>query len=386
MTSNRIRVLYFINGLGTGGAERSLADLLGPLESRGIGITVACLYERAEGVERQITRSIDVRLLRGRPWQRYRDARGIIRDITPHVIHTTIFESDLLGRFSAIGTDLPVVTSIVNTSYSREAAKARDIPSWKLQGARLIDGFSARHLNAGFHAITHAAKIEAVRSLNIDPSSITVIPRGRDPARLGVRSGERRESTRRSLGLGRRQPLLLSVGRREHQKGQVRAVEALARIRSQLKEAVLLIAGRHGAASDELVRLVDHLGVNEAVKFLGHRDDVPDLMAAADVLVFPSRYEGLGGAVIEAMALQLPVVASDIPVLREVAEDAALFAPVGSADIFAGHILSVLRDEELANRMRATGAARFSATYRIDTVADQMADFYVRTASARNSF
>ncbi len=77
MTSNRIRVLYFINGLGTGGAERSLADLLRPLASRGIDLTMACLYERSEGVQGQITPSFDVRLLRERLWQRYRDARRL---------------------------------------------------------------------------------------------------------------------------------------------------------------------------------------------------------------------------------------------------------------------------------------------------------------------
>lgn len=384
MTSNRIRVLYFINGLGTGGAERSLAELLRPLKGRGIDVTMACLYERSEGVQGQVTPSFDVRLLRERLWQRYRDARRLIGDVSPHIIHTTIFESDLLGRLSAIGTDVPVVTSIVNTSYSRDAAKAQEnIPAWKLQGARLIDGFSARHLNIGFHAITDVAKDEAVRSLRIEESRIEVIPRGRDRAQLGAPSSERREQTRRSLGLAHRQPLLLSVGRREHQKGQVFAVQALAQLRSGFEDAILLIAGREGAASDELARLVDELELSEAVRFLGHRDDVPDLMVAADVLVFPSRYEGLGGTVIEAMALRLPVVASDIPVLREVARDAALFAPVGAPEILAAHVSVVLTDAELTMRMRTTGEARFVAAFQIDTVADQMADFYRRIVLGR---
>ncbi len=377
MTSNRVRVLYFINGLGTGGAERSLADLLRPLEIRGIDLTMACLYERSEGVQGQITPSFDVRLLREGPWHRYHDARRLIREVSPDVIHTTIFESDLLGRLSAIGTDIPVVTSIVNTSYSREAARARkNVSDWKLEATRLIDAFSARHLTTGFHAITNAAKDEAVRSLGIEEARIRVIPRGRDTVRLGAASPERREQTRRTLGLGQQQPLLLSVGRREHQKGQVSAVEALARVRTEFEDAVLLIAGREGAASGELARLVDNLGLSEAVRFLGHRDDVPDLMAAADVLVFPSRYEGLGGTVIEAMALQLPVIASDIPVLREVAGDAALFTPVGSPDILAARISAVFTDGGLANQMRAAGKARFAATFAIDEVADRMADFY----------
>ncbi len=275
-----------------------------------------------------------------------------------------------------------MVTSIVNTSYSREAARARrNVSGWKLEATRLIDAFSARHLNTGFHAITNAAKAEAVRSLGIEESRIEVIPRGRDTARLGAPSPERREQTRRSLGVGQEQPLLLSVGRREHQKGQVSAVEALAQLRSRLEDAILLIAGREGAASDELAQLVDELGLGQSVRFLGHRDDVPDLMAAADVLVFPSRYEGLGGTVIEAMALQLPVVASDIPVLREVAGDTALFAPVGSPDILAAQISAVLTDAGLAIQMRAAGKARFAAAFRIDAVAERMADFYRQIVS-----
>lgn len=382
MTSSRLRVLYFINGLGTGGAERSLADLLRPLRRRGIDVTMACLYERTEGVQRQVAPSFEVKVLRQGFWQWFRDARRLIRDVSPHVIHTTLFESDLLGRLSAIGTNIPVVTSIVNTSYSEAAARAgKNIPAWKLEAARLIDGFSARHLNAGFHAITNAAKIEAVRSLRVEESRIKVIPRGRDTARLGAPSPERRKQTRRSLGVGQQQPLLLSVGRREHQKGQVSAVEALAKLRSEFEEALLLVAGRDGAASAELAQLVDDLGLGQAVRFLGHRNDIPDLMAAADVLVFPSRYEGLGGTVIEAMALQLPVVASDIPVLREVAGDTALFAPVGSPDILAAQISAVLTDTELAIRLRTAGDARFAAAFGIDAIADQMADFYRQIVS-----
>lgn len=372
---DRIRVLYVINGLGTGGAERSLAELIEPMSDQGVDYTIACLYEREQGVAHQVETDV-VRIVGDQKLSAIRRIRHLIHEIEPDLIHTTVFESDILGRLASIGTGVPVVTSLVNTSYSLGEIEHPDVSRIKLEIARIIDSLTARYRNAGFHSLTHASKAANARALRLNPDSIVVIPRGRQQARIGRNDAERRATARSRLGLGRDQTVLLSVGRREHQKGQIHAIEAMPHIHQTHPEAILLIAGRDGSASSRLERRVRDLGLHDSVHFLGHREDVPDLMVASDVLVFPSLYEGLGGTLLEAMALGLPIVASDIEVIREVLGDAALFArPADSVDL-AKEVDTALNAPELCESMARVARERFDMSFRVEAVAHQMADWY----------
>ena len=113
-------------------------------------------------------------------------------------------------------------------------------------------------------------------------------------------------------------PVVLSVGRLDQQKGVDTTIDAFRRLLERIPDAMLLVAGRPGNASALVqAKARDY----PAIRLLGHRTDVPDLMCAADVLSFPSRWEGLGGTLVEAMALRLAIVASDIPPLVETIGD-----------------------------------------------------------------
>ena len=377
-----LSVLYVINGLGTGGAERSLAELLEPLRRRGVEITVACLYERDEGVEEEVRANHDVRFVGPGLAKSLRNLRRLLREERPDLIHTTIFEADIVGRLASFGMRIPLVTSIVNTSYLSTKSGHPDVSPSKLRIARAIDGLTARHLNTRFHALTSAVASAAVAALGISPERIEVIPRGRSLSRLGSSTPERRRRVRRDLRLTDDDIILLSVGRREHQKGQIHAISALRDLEESHPQAMLLIAGREGAASARLRQQAENLGVGRRVQFLGHREDLPDLMVAADILVFPSLYEGLGGSVIEAMALGLPVVASDIAALREVASDAALFVPLCSPQALAGAVARVVDDPDLAEGLRLAGQERFAGAFGLESVADRMAAFYRTTVDS----
>ncbi len=123
---------------------------------------------------------------------------------------------------------------------------------------------------------------------------------------------------RSDLGISEETPVLLAVGRQERQKGFDLLLDAMPAVQRAMPDVLLLVAGRRGSASDALESQVSRLGLEGAVRWLGHRSDVPDLLAACDVMVFPSRWEGLGSSVIEAIMLGTPVVCTDLDVLREV--------------------------------------------------------------------
>jgi glycosyltransferase involved in cell wall biosynthesis len=222
-----------------------------------------------------------------------------------------------------------------------------------LAATRAVDGWTARHLCDHFHAITEAVKQAAVRDLGIAAERITVIPRGRDPRRLGRPSPARKLRARTALQLPPGGPVLVTAGRQEFQKGQRFLIDAMAHLGAAHPHAVLLLAGREGNASTELRAAAERIGLNGRVRMLGHREDVPDVLAAADLFVFPSLYEGLGGALIEAMALGLPIVASDLPAIREVVEEGgnAMLVPPGSSGSIAKAVDALLSDPETAASM-----------------------------------
>lgn len=356
-----------------------MAEMLPGLIERGIEPSVVTLSSRSD-VHQEVRRSgVSVRSLDGQGRvARVRSLRSIIRATQPDIVHTTLFESDIAGRLATARTGPVVLTSLVNTSYDPVRRHDPKVRRHKLAAARMIDGFTARHLTDHFHAITEAVKASAVRHLGIPAQRITVIERGRDPGRLGRPSAARRRNTRLRLEVAAGEKLVVNVGRQEFQKGQRYLLECMVRVLQDHPDVVVLIAGREGHASDELRRLHSRLRLGDRVRFLGHRDDVPDLLAAADLFVFPSLYEGLGGAVLEAMALGVPIVASDLPAVREITPPgrAARLVPPGDVEALARTVVRLLGDGSHRQALGRGARAIFEECFRVERSAQRMARLY----------
>ncbi|MGH8892454.1 MAG: glycosyltransferase family 4 protein [Actinomycetes bacterium] len=383
--STALRVFHVIDGLGTGGAERSLAELLTHLDGDGIASTIWSLERRKNGVEESVAATADVRFLDDQPLvSRVRRLRRAIRSERPDLVHTTLFAATTVGRFSAAGGP-PVLTSLVNTPYDPIRRSDRRFSRGKLQAVQAFDRTTSR-LTDHFHAISHAVADAAVRDLGKSPDRITVVPRGRSADRLGTPSESRRLAARRSLGVDPSSPLVVNVGRQEFQKGQRHLLEAARLLREGHRDLVVLICGREGAITGELKALHASLGLGDKVRFLGHRDDVPDVLAAADVFAFPSLFEGLGGSLIEAMALGVPIVASDIPAIRETVVDTgcATLVPPASADALAMALADLIADRSRRAAYADHGIHRFEEHYALPGIAARMATLYRTVASGQD--
>jgi glycosyltransferase involved in cell wall biosynthesis len=149
-------------------------------------------------------------------------------------------------------------------------------------------------------------------------------------------------------------------------KGQDTAVRALAALRRHRRDARLLLVGEPKFVSrstrydnlrlrDELRDLIADCGVEDAVDFMGERDDVPTIMRAIDALLVPSWEEPLGRSVLEAMASGTPVIATDVGGPREVIEDgvSGLLAPPRRPDRWAATAARLLDDGALRERIAA---------------------------------
>jgi glycosyltransferase involved in cell wall biosynthesis len=370
-----LRVSYIIESLVGGGAETSLAALAPHYAERGIELEVVYLKD-VEGLQGQLEAAGSRLICAAGPGGRAGNVRRVaahLRDRKPDLVHTTLFEADVAGRIAARLTRVPVVSSVVNVQYGPEHYAAPHIKRQRLKAAQILDIVSARTV-ARIHALTgHVADIMSDR-LSIPRERIDVVPRGRDATKLGVRSAERALRTRSALGVSEQAPLVVAAARQEFQKGLDILLKAWPEVTKTAPNAVLAIAGREGNHTSELRALGD--GLDGSIRWLRVRDDVPDLLAAADTFVLPSRWEGLGSVLIEAMALETPIVSSDLAPVREVVADCATLVPPADPGALATALNGVLTNPAGSAALARRGRMRFEEHFTIESVADQMKGFY----------
>lgn len=314
-----------------------------------------------------------IRLRRRDPLGLTLELRNLIQSQQPDLVHTTLLFSNLVGRIAARTTPRPVVTTLANQDYGPEHRANSRYGAWTVRSVHAAD-LVTTPLTTYFHAISEdVAKVMSHR-LRIHHDRIRVVYRGRDPARLGVPGLERRLRTRAALSIDPGTPLVLSASRLDRQKGVETTIDAFRRVAAQMPDAILLIAGRPGNADDSVRALAER---TPGVRLLGHRADVPDLMCAADVLSFPSRWEGLGGTLIEAMALRLGIVASDIPPVVENIGDAGWpLVPPDDGQALAEGLISVLEGGARNEAKKDAGVRRFLGLFTADAASDGMAGLY----------
>jgi len=185
--------------------------------------------------------------------------------------------------------------------------------------------------------------------------------------------------------LGLEYPFVLSVSTINPHKNYETLIRAFARVvRSpELSAYHLMIAGGMGVSStyDMLLELVDRLNLKDKVHFLGNVDhwDLVLYYWAADASVFPSRLETFGHPLVEAMATGTPVISSDLPVCREICQDAALYFGPEEDALLTKHIQTVLRDRDLRQELARRGMER-SRLFSWDTAARQMIEIFQRAA------
>jgi glycosyltransferase involved in cell wall biosynthesis len=221
--------------------------------------------------------------------------------------------------------------------------------------------------------ISEQTRADVIELLDVPPDRTSVIPNGLDPRFEPAEPIDRR-TWRRGLVRDDEQ-LLLHVSTGAIYKNVEGTLHILARLRAAGRRAVLVRAGRPLDAAQQ--RLAASLGLGDAVRDLGRVSDARliELYNAADLLLFPSHYEGFGWPPLEAMACGTPVVISEAPALLEVCGDAALHAPAADSDALAAAAARLLDDSALradlidAGRRRAAGytwqatAQAFEALY-----------------------
>ncbi|MGD2018696.1 MAG: glycosyltransferase family 4 protein, partial [Planctomycetota bacterium] len=214
----------------------------------------------------------------------------------------------------------------------------------------------------------------------VDPARLRTVPNGIDPARVEGAA----PADLAALGLDPGLPVAAVVGLLYSAKGQDLALEALAE--EGLEGLQLLFVGP--GDREPLVALAERLGVARRVAFTGPRDDVPSLLAAADMLLLPSRWEGMPYVVLEAMAASRAVVATPVDGARDLVEDDVtgfLAASISAPALAAALRRAVLAGASRRGTLGAAGRARLEGAFDVDTMAARLDAVYREALEASGS-
>lgn len=295
--------------------------------------------------------------------------RRTIREERPSLVVSTLFRSDVAARIAGRLERVPVVSSFVNDTYSpirtggmnlRQRAKHRALQALDTATARL-----AAHFVSNSHAIARSN----ARALGLSRDDITVIYRARDATRFSENRSERLPKNGRIV--------ILNVARLEKRKGQDDLLEAMPRVLKVYPDATLRIAGE-GNFRPHLEKRIDELGLASSVELLGSRDDIPRQLAEAHVFISASEYEGLPGAVIEALLAGVPMALSAMDVHREIQGREApipLF-PLHHPESIADCILALLSEYASSTREAEIRRRWARKTFSLDTIVAQHEALY----------
>lgn len=366
-----LSVLQVIPTLDRSGAEKQMALLAAMLPRDRFRVEVAALT-RLGPLEAELRAAgIPVTLIGKRhkvdPFALMRLSK-LMKARNFDIVQTWIFAANVYGRLAARRARVPVTVV---------AEMAVDL--WKGRIHREIDRRLARRTDRVVG--NSMAVVDYYRGVGIAGSKLACIPSGIvveappavDPA-----------AVRAELGLPAGCPVALFAGRLAAQKrveDLLAALDLLRHVRPQLRTLIVGDGPRRAA----LLGRADAFRLGEAVRFLGHRDDVPRLLAAADLLVLPSDYEGLPNVVLEAMSMSKPVVATSAPGTTEVVADGVtgVLVPRRSPTELARAIRSLVDDPALGRRLGEAGRARVEAEFRAEMMVDRFASLYEELARSK---
>lgn len=308
-----IKVLFLIDTLLTGGAEKSLVAIASKFKL--IEPVFVHIYDGNYLAKNLTDNGIRVFSLGVKRDYNFDEATAkllpILKKEEPDIIHSTLFNSDIVARKVKSHYPVILINSFVNNSYTKDRyTNSSFINKIKLFLFQQYDKFSASKVDL-FISNSEAIKITNASALNITYDKIAVIHRGREISQFQPISLQKTQDLKEELKLTN-ETVLLNVGRLLERKGQMDLLIAFKKVIATQPNLKLLIAGE-GSFSESLKEFILNNGLTSKVILLGIRNDINDLLQLADYFIFPSWYEGLPGSLIEAMMAGTPIVASDIP-------------------------------------------------------------------------
>ena len=363
-------IVHVVENLERGGLERMVIDLVGVQHAAGHRCRVICLFQpgalagelEAQGIQVQACRKrggFDLAALRC--------LRGWLRATPGAVVHTHNANAHYHTVAAAAGL---LIARLVNTRHGMGAAQPRSRGEWLYRRAmRRTDTVTA---------VCEAARARFAQQGVSPRGRLLSVPNGIRIDRFSPATEERRAALRSELGLAPDTRIIGTVGRLNPVKDQATLLRAFACLHGEFADTALVLVG-DGALRAALEAQAAALGIAAAVRFLGDRSDVRELLQGFDLFALSSLSEGYSMALLEACASGLPIVATDVGGNREIVADGrnGRLVPPARDDALAEAFATLLRDPAGTAAMGRAGrdwalreasigtmAGRYDALYR----------------------
>lgn len=373
-----MKIMYVINSFGSGGAERHLLALVRHLVRSGHTVVVVALTGIVTGGAKNIAEDF-IRVgagiaaldAEGGPWLRdvgrWLGLYRLARSWAPEILHSHLPRADLAA--SIVKRLLPdtVWITTVHDAYIKGVYSGYWVFRWLYWNWRVAD-----HVIA----VSGHAKRWAIEALRVPDLRISKIYHGISllPANCQTREG---------VGDGH-QFKIGCLARFEPRKGVATLIKAMVTVCVQYPNARLLVAGSdHFGYAQEMRQLANRLGVSHAVDIQGFCDTPFDFMGRLDIFAFASTSEGFGIVLLEAMAVGVPIVTSDIYPLNHivVGGETGVLATPGNPDSFASALIQLIENPGLARRMGEAGRRRCFQEFSEEKMLKLTEDLYFRSTA-----
>lgn len=364
--STRKKLVHVLNGFRSGAIPHIIRDLH-PTISEHLDVEIVVIGD-INYTDKALSEFSDLRIrvhaLKCSRWnlpQAYMRLRRFLLTAHPDIVHGHTGRAEIL-------------TPLCRPKNAKALVTHHNVAEGYHWATRFVSRLSSTMLN-GRSCVSGAVKQSWYGPAD---NKATVIRNPIDTSRFFV-SEDQTRAIRREFNIADGSSLLVSVGRINKQKAHPVAVRAVHRLRAAGEDCKLVIAGR-GENEAALRAEISRLDLEPYVVLAGFRNDIPTLIAAADVFVFPSLWEGLPLAALEAMAAGTAIVASKLPSIEEcvIDEETGLLSQPGDDAALALNIERLLRDPGLRMRLSSMAHEAVRATFSAESIAAQYLDLYNR--------
>ncbi|OFV87193.1 MAG: hypothetical protein A3J75_02455 [Acidobacteria bacterium RBG_16_68_9] len=372
-----IKVLYTITWMDVGGSQTHLLQVFRLLDRRRFAPMLYCLTGRGALLDASRETGIPVvtgRLSGGckslRAVREVRSLARLMRRERVDVVHNYLLRANVIGSIAARLAGVPAVLCSKRGCHARHGLD--------LAGARVSNRLAGR-VTANSNAVREF--IHANEGCPIE--KMVVIPSGIDTDRFRPRGGS---DGKAGLGVDPNRPVVGSVTRLRVRKGVEEFLHAMIAVRERRPDVQTVVAGEV-ELDGELRALVQRSGLAPHLHLLGRRSDIPDVLSGFDVFVLSSHGEGMSNAILEAMAMELPVVATGVGGTNEVVRhgESGVLVPARDPQALAAAITAVLDAPERWREMGRLGRRIVAEQFSAQSMVRQMESLYLSMLQERSA-
>jgi len=364
-------ILYVIDGLEFGGGERVFLQLAFGLKDRyRISVATNTGGKFAQELSKLDIQIFSVDMSRQLALKPIRQIRDIILQNRIDLVHSQGARADFFARIAGKIAESPHILCTVAMPV-----EGFDVTPLRKRVYRFIDQLSENYVDR-FLVVSNALKQSLTLGRGISSERVVRIYNGIEVNEY--QPNLKVNNLRNEWGITHAEPLIGAIGRLVWQKGLEHLIQAAAEILAAVPDAWFLVVGK-GPFRANLQTLARELNISDRIIFTGFRSDIRELLSAIDILVVPSLLEGFPMITLEAMAMAKPIVATQLPGIKEQISNGVegILVPPNNSKALGAAVLSILQDKKLASTLGGAARSRVESCFSVEKMVGETEKVYL---------